>query len=216
MSKRFFDNKKVRNVDITVDEEGNARLKIKTAYSGMRQDDLFHLVKAASPDVIKKFLSATISLPTYNIDKYHYEVEEGKVPVLKEEIDITASGFATLTGKRIFITPNAVSRYHQRLLMDHDRSLDFRFDNTYSDSDHVVIRIPAGYTIESKVKPVSASTPFASYRMHCTAKEDMIIYDRSFEQYKARLPVSKQKDIVSFFELVNKSDKGRLVMVKEN
>lgn len=211
----FQDNQKNRHVKIDVDEDGNAQLKIRTDYTGMRQDDLFQMVKAASPDVVKKYLSTSISLPTYTIDKYQYNVEEGKHPVLKEEIDITASGFATVTGKRIFITPNAVSRYRQQLLFDKDRKFAFKFDNTYQDSDYVEIRIPAGYKVESQVKPVAIQTSFASYRMNCTVRDNVILYQRSFEQYNTQVPVAKQQDIVSFFDMVNNSDKARIVMVKE-
>lgn len=209
------ENRQLRNTKIKLNENGDASITVETRYKGMRQDNLFGLINNVSKDKVKKFLSSAISISTYDLNNFKYQSEPSKLPSLNEDLNISASGLATITGKRIFITPNVMSKSGLRVEYDDKRNIDFTFDESWQDSSHTEITLPAGYTIESGINPVSITTEFGKYTMTCSLKENMIIYTRTFDQYSIQLPPSKQNEIVEFYNKIYKTDRSRLVLVKK-
>ncbi len=71
------------------------------------------------------------------------------LPAIDESLDITVSNYATITGKRLFIIPNIMTRTHRKLAADTERKYDLELGYEYKDIDSVEIEIPAGYETES-------------------------------------------------------------------
>lgn len=209
------ENRLVRTTKIDLNKNGSAEIRAKTVYGGTQQDDLFEMIKTISPEKIKRYLSNTISLPSYEIKDFKYNPVLSEVPELTEELDISAESFANVSGKRIFITPNVFSRSGLNMKADTSRQIGFTFNSSYHDSDYTEIILPPGYTIESDVKPVSLSTPFGKYEISCKLEENKILYKRTMEQYESKLPVEYQAQVVDFFNQVYKGDRARMVLVNK-
>lgn len=209
------ENRQLRNIKTVLQENGDATIHVASSYNGMENDALFSLVKNVSKDKVKKILSSAISIPSYELNDFKYETLPAPLPELKETLDITATNLATITGKRLFIVPNMLSRSGSIPDFGEDRKIDFNFENSYHDSSHSVITLPQGYTIEASIKPVTITTDFGKYTMTCTVKDNEIIYDRSFSQYQSKIPVDRQEEITEFFNKVYKSDRAKLVLVRK-
>lgn len=209
------ENQQLRNTNVVIDEKGDAKIIVNTSYSGMEQDALFGLVNNISQDKVKMYLSTAISIPSYELNSFKYQSSESELPELKETLDISAPNLASITGKRLYIAPNILSQSGQNPDFDDLRKIDFTFDNSYRDSSHTEITLPAGYSIESFIKPVSLSTDFGQYTMSCTLKENKVIYNRTFSLFSSRIPVARQKEIVDFFKEVYKTDRAKIVFIKK-
>lgn len=209
------ENRLTRQTRIQLNNSGSAEIASETAYAGLQQDDLYDMIKSISPEKIKRYLSNTISLASYEIKDFKYEPVASEVPVLKEKLDISAETFANVTGKRIFITPNVFSRSGINMKLDTARQVGFIFNSSYHDSDYTEILLPAGYKIEAAIRPVSISAPFGKYEMSCTLEGNKIIYKRTMEQYETKLPLTEQAKVVDFFKQVYKADRARVVLVSE-
>ncbi len=210
------DNRQNRTTKTIVDDDGSAKIRVETIFTGEKQDNLYGMIKTISPEKIKTFLSNSISLASYDIDNFNYETQVSAIPDIKETLEISATHFATITGKRLFVLPNIFSRTELKLTEDTARKYDFVFENAARDSDYTEIVLPAGYKLESSFAPVSLTTPFAMYESSCTLADGKIIYRRVFEQYPARIPASDQAAVIEFFQEVYKTDRARMVLVKEN
>lgn len=208
-------NQQIRTISTSLNENGDADLKVLTTYQGMKQDRYASMIKALSTEKVKEYLSRTMSLASYDVRKYNYDVESSMIPVVKESLDIHASSIATMMGKRIFIVPNLINKFPLQMIEDEKRTSDFVFSNAYCDSDLVVINIPKGYQLESTIRNVDIQTSFAKYSIKSAFEGDKVIYQRVFEQYSTRLPASKQKEIIDFYNLVYKTDRSKMVLVKE-
>lgn len=209
------DNGLVRKTRITLAESGSADITVETSYTGLQQDELFSMVKTGSPDDIRRFLSRTMPISSYVLQDYNYEFKPSALPELKEQLTIDATHLATTSGKRIFLTPNIFSKSSLQMKADTARRTGFHFNMPFRDDDTVEISMPAGYSIEAPIKPVSIITPFLKYEMSCTLEGDKIIYKRVREQYATSVPPEGQEEIVNAYNEMYKADRARLVLVNK-
>lgn len=209
------ENTQLRTVKATVDADGTLSMKVNTAYKGVQQDDLFAMLNALSKDKVKKHLQEELELSTYEINDFKYEQQKAVLPAVDEELNITVSNYATVTGKRLFITPNILSRGGTRLIADEERTADFVFEYAYHDGDDEEIEIPGGYEVESAPQDVTINTKYGSYSCSVKVAGNKIIYHRVREQFSGRFPAREQADVVKFLADIYKADRARVVLVKK-
>jgi hypothetical protein len=210
-----YENVQNRKIIAAVDEKGTLQAKAITLYSGLQQDALHGMVKTSPPDRILKVLRNRFDLPTYDIADYHYDEKAARIPTLTETINLTSNGFAQVSGKRIFILPNILSKSGMRLSKDSVRKFDIEIDFDYIDYDTVYIALPAGYEVETLPKPVQIKSDFGEYAATWTYESDQLIFTRSMQQNKGRYPPDNYGDLVQFFQTIYKADRNNVVMKKK-
>ncbi|HZE83615.1 MAG TPA: hypothetical protein VE035_04860, partial [Puia sp.] len=207
------DNFQFRTVSATISGEGNLEAEVNTVYTGIQQD-LPHDLMNASGDEREKYLNMLLSLPTYKVDKSHYEEQRGPLPVMKEYLHVLSPSYANVTGKRLFITPDLFNKSNTRLPADSARKYDFVYKEGYKDIDSITLSIPAGYSPESIPQDIHIDTKFGRYSASVKVMADKITYYRSNEKYGGRFPASDYASLVKFYEQLYKADHSRIVLVK--
>ena len=208
-------NLQVRKTSATIDADGNLTAEIITNYKAVQQDDLHELINALSKDKLMEYLKEEINLPTYDIVKFDYKEEKNIIPAIKESLSLTANNYAQVSGSRLFITPNILTRSQNKLIANDSRRFDVELNNEYRDVDTVEIRIPSGYRTEAMPQEIKLDTKFGRYSITVQVLEDKIIYYRSMEQLKGRFPATAYNDLVKFYEQIYKSDRSKVVLVKK-
>ena len=66
-------------------------------------------------DKVKEFLHEELDFATYDISSFDYKEDRSALPAVNESLDIVVSNYATITGKRLFIVPNVMTRTHRKL-----------------------------------------------------------------------------------------------------
>ena len=209
------ENQQLRIITAKLTEEGTLQMKVDTRYECFQQESLSYLINALSEKKVKEYLEKNLSLSTYDINKFSYKETKSELPFIEENLDITVPNFATITGKRIFITPNILNRSSTQITSDTLRKSDFVFDFPYRDKDEISIELPEGYQIESKPKDRKLETPFGKYILTTKLEGNKIIYSRLMEQFSGRFAPKMQKEIVEFFKEVYSADRSRIVLVKK-
>jgi transglutaminase-like putative cysteine protease len=209
------DNLQSRVVTATISGEGNLDADVNTIYSGIRQEGPHDLMNA-SGDQREKYLNRILNLPTYNVEKSHYVEQRGSLPVMKEYLHVLSPGYASVSGKRLFITPNLFNKSGARLPADSARKYDFVYKEGYKEIDSITLSIPAGYSPESIPQDVHIDTKFGRYNASVKVQGDKITYYRSNEKIGGRFPASDYAGIVKFYEQLYKADHSRVVLVKNN
>jgi hypothetical protein len=133
---------------------------------------------------------------------------------VEESLDISVSNYATITGKRLFIIPNVMTRTHRKLTADSARKFDIELGFEYKNVDSAEINLPAGYTAESMPQDVSISSKFGKYNCSVKLSGNQIFYYRSMEQYSGRFPAKDYPELVKFYETIYKADRNKVVLVK--
>ena len=208
------DNLQKRMIRAKLDTEGMLVTDIHTKYTGIQQDELHKLINSLSKEKVKEYLHEELELATYTVNSFDYKEKKGTLPEIEESLSVSADHYATISGKRMFIVPNIMTRSPLRLNTDEERKLNIRLDYEYIDLDNVEIEIPAGYKPESIPQDALIDSKFGKYKATVKVEANKIIYSRSMEQYSGLFPKTDYTQMVNFYEAIYKADRNKLVFVK--
>ncbi|MDB5223965.1 MAG: hypothetical protein JWN83_2632 [Chitinophagaceae bacterium] len=208
-------NLQVRKTVASIDSEGNLVADIITDYRALQQDNLHGLINGLSKDKVMEYLKNEIDLPNYDVVKFDYKEMKSALPVIKETLSVTANNYAQVSGSRLFVVPNLLSRSHNKLIANDTRKFDVQLNTEYKDIDSVEIKIPSGYQPEAMPPAMKIETKFGRYSSSVQVLADKIIYYRSMEQFRGRFPATAYNELVKFYEQIYKSDRSRVVLIKK-
>jgi uncharacterized protein DUF3857/transglutaminase superfamily protein len=209
------DNTQCRVVRAQLGPDGNLDASVSTVYQCTRQELPHGMMYELSDEDRTKYLNSLFSLPTYSVDKSHYEELQGPKPVVKEELHVVSPGYAGVSGRRLFIAPNVFDRSRTRLPADSVRKYDYITGRAYTDIDSVEIAVPAGYQVEAMPRDVAINGRFGDYRSSIRFSNDKLIYYRYLQQTASRYPPADYPALVKFYEQLYQTDNERVVLVKK-
>jgi hypothetical protein len=210
----FNDNLQVRKVSATLDENGKLNADIETQYSGMQQDDLFSMINSYSKKEQLEYLKKEIDLPTYDITSFDYKTIHSQIPAIDEKLNVVAENYAQVSGKRIFIQPNLLSKTTLKL-NDAERQNDIDLIYEYRDVDTVEIALPAGFVTEALPQPVAFTNKFGQYKINYKVDGTKVVLTRLFERKAGKFPASDYKELVKMYADMYKADRGKVVVVRK-
>ncbi len=208
------ENTQIRNISAILDKEGTMQITASTTFSGLQQDDYHSLINNLSKDKVKESLQAQFDFQTYDILQFEYQETKSALPVIKERLEISVSNYATITGKRLFITPNIMTRANQKIAIEKERKYEIVLGLEYTDTDSVEIELPKGYEPEAMPQDMAISSKFGSYRSSVKLVGNKLLYYRHYEQYSGRFPARDYAELAKFYETIYNADRSRVVLVK--
>lgn len=211
----FNQNSQTRHINAVLDVEGTLTMKTATRYNAQQQDNLHGFINALSKDKVQKILQEQLDFPTYDLVSFEYKENRDKMPSIDESLSLTVSNYANITGKRLFITPNIMSRTRFKPKNDEERKTDIFLRYEYNDIDSVEIIIPQGYMLESNPADVSLVSSFGKYTSSVKLKDNKIVYYRNVMQFSGRFPASEYPVLVKYYEAMHKADRNKMVLVKK-
>jgi hypothetical protein len=209
------DNIEIRSVKAVLEDDGTLQVKAQTKYSGLKQDDIHDMIHSYSKDKQKEYLHEQLDFPTYDINQFDYQEQKSSLPSITETLDITVSNYATITGKRLFIAPNVMTRSARKISPDSTRKYDIELGYEYKDIDSVEIEIPSGYTPEAIPATVTVNSKFGNYSSSVKLVENKLYYYRTIEHFSGRFPANSYPEMIKFFEAIFKADRNKVVLVKK-
>lgn len=209
------ENIESRRVAGTMDEYGDMLININAVYQAERQDRINYFINELNKDKLTEFLKEDMELATYDLRKFDYKEEKAKLPRVYETLEIFVSGYGTITGKRLFIVPNILSRSHEKMKDEGDRKSDIVLGDSYTQTDTTELNIPAGFTPETVPAEQDILTPFGHYQSKLVINGDKLVFTRRYEHFKGKFPASAYPALKKFYDAVYKADRTRLVMVKK-
>jgi hypothetical protein len=210
------ENTQQRKITGKISADGELNMLVNTQYGGAQQDDLGTMVNQLSKESVEKILQGAFELSNYTVNEFKYTDAAGRVPQLKEVLDITATRYATISGKRLFIVPNILNRNSTLPENETGRKVDFVFTEAYSDTDDCEIEIPQGYQVESLPQEVTIRSPFGNYFASVKLEGNRIIYHRAMEKFPGRFPATMQAEVVRFYGEIFRADRSKVVLIKTN
>ena len=207
------ENLQLRSIIGKLEKDGSLNAKIETRYRSIEQDGLHQLINGLSKEKIKETLQEELQLATYDINAFKYVEQKEAYPQIEESLDIYVSNYATITGKRLFITPNLLNRSQLKLNQGEERKYPLCFNYAYKDVDSIEIEIPAGYEAESMPQPVSLNTKFGTYNSQVRLVGNKIFYVRKKEQFAGTFRAEEYAELVKYYSDIYKADRARVVLV---
>jgi hypothetical protein len=209
-----INNIEIRKVNATIDEEGNLLANMHTGYSGIQQEDAHIQLHYRNKEEREKYLNKHFSLPTYKIENFEYNEQQGKIPVIEESIKLSSPNYASVSGKRLFVQPNLFNKI-SKLPADNERKFDIQIRYSYLDIDTINIIIPIGYTVESIPKDESSINEFGEYKISYHIDKNKLQLIRIHKQGAHYFSASNYNALINFYDAMYKADRARIVFIKK-
>jgi len=162
---------------------------------------------------LQQYVSNKFTLPAYTVKSYRYApVDHPSLPVWKETARMRATAMATVSGKRLFITPNLLPLDLPELSGDASRSTDFCIQHSYTIADSFMINVPADRVMENLPGSLSLKTGFGSYQLNTTFEKGRINVYRKLIMLAGNYPAAAYPDFIGFLEKVRRSEREKIVL----
>jgi len=203
-----------RQVKASIDAEGNLEATVKNAYEGLEYDSRQSLLANSNKQDINTTLQKEINLPQYVIEQFNYKEDKSYTPKIEETYLLKANSYAGVSGKRLFIVPNLLSKFNFTVDTTKERKYPLDIQFGYTEFDTLYIAIPSGYTVEAMPKPMNEKNEFGEYNISIQKNNNELVYVRKFQLKNGYFPREKYKSFGAFVNAVSKTDNGRVVLVK--
>jgi hypothetical protein len=208
------ENLQFRNVEGTLNETGQLVVDVKTKYKGLEQDDLQMMINSIAKDKVIERMKHSLDLPTYDLRDLNYKEFKDVVPSLDETYKLTVDNYATVSGKRLFVVPNLLTRESYKLDERSDRKFDVVYNYSFKHVDTVSLKIPEGYSLEALPKDLTINNKFGTFALSVKVDKNNIFFVRNYERSSGRFPPSDYSQLVKFYEDMYKADRCKIVFVK--
>ncbi|HRP33942.1 MAG TPA: DUF3857 and transglutaminase domain-containing protein [Agriterribacter sp.] len=209
------DNLQIRRTVGKVTANGQLDVQVNTHYTAVQQDYLHGMIHHLSKEKQLEYLKKNIDLPHYDVNKFEYTEHSSAIPAIDESLSLSALNYASVTGKRLFISPNIITRSSVKLQADQNRKYPVVVHFEYHDADTATIEFPSDYELESLPAPVTLDSKFGKYSATTTVKENKIIYYRNIEKFSGKFLPADYNELVKFYDQIYKADRNRVVLVKK-
>ncbi|HVX48732.1 MAG TPA: DUF3857 domain-containing protein [Chitinophagaceae bacterium] len=210
------DNTRTSIINATIDAEGNLAAEVNTNYKGLTEELPHNLIYNATKEDREKYLNRVLNLPTYQVEKNEYKETKGRLPEVEANLHITSQGYASVTGKRLFLSPNLFNKSFDRFSTDSLRRYDIEYRFGYRYIDSITIKIPDGYAPEAVPKNVALNNEFGIYNLDLKIDGPTIHCTRIFENKTGRFPAADYQQLVKFYDDIYKADRSKIVFVKKD
>lgn len=203
-----------RSADVYIGNTGDAKAKIKTVYSGLQyENDNLDGILNNQYDLQKRWVMNTTDIPSFDVTSFRFENKKGKIPSAIVNLDLSLKKFASVSGKRLMLTPNLMNRSKfipERL---ENRKTDIVEDFGYIDYDTIRYHIPDEIYPEVLPQPAKISSKFGEYESSYTLDQGLVVYTRRIKINKGRFPAASYPEYVDFYKSINRADNAKLVFL---
>lgn len=208
-------NLQVRHAAGKIDASGLLTVEFNSSYKALQQETKHSVFTQLNREKQMEYFKKQIDLPHYDVTNFSFSEDKQALPTLKEQLNVTANNYASITGKRMFVVPNIISRLYTKLKPAETRKYPISLGMDYVDIDTTVIEVPAGYELEALPAPVVIDGKFGKFNAKTELKENKIFYYRHIEKVGGEHPASEYANLVKFYDQIYKADRSRVVLVKK-
>lgn len=206
-------NIRQRLANVTLQSSGDAKAQVSTTYQGLRYDagNLDYYVTQSAEDQ-KKWLLENIRIPNFNLDQFR--MSNNKIlPSARVDVNLTLSRYASVSGKRIFVVPNLMSRSSYIPEAVASRKSNVVVKTGYVDSDSVVYSIPESIYPEFVPNAIKHETRFGTYEATFALDQGKLVYTRRLVTKQGVFPPESYQEYIDFYRNVSKADNVKIVFL---
>jgi len=209
-------NVQSREGDVFLDISGNAKAKVKTKYQGLQyENDGLDFAINRQYDDQKKWIQRTIQIPSFDIVKFSMKNNKEKIPSAEVDVELVLNRLATVSGKRIFITPNLMNRSTHIPEKLEQRKTNIVLRTSYIDQDIIRYNLPEGIYPEFIPEGITIKSRFGEYESSFKVDQGSLIYVRKIKMNKGEFPHDSYNELLDFYKSINKADHIKMVFMNK-
>lgn len=209
-------NLQTRSAVVDVTRNGDAKAKVKTTYSGLQYENGgLDFILNNQYDEQKKWIQKNTSIPNFDVISFTMTNKKDKIPTAIVNAELDLRRFATVSGKRIFLSPNLMNRSTVVPEKLENRRSKVVLKLGYVDIDTIRYKLPEGIYPEFMPSPVKFDSRFGEYEATFTLDQDNLIYIRRLKINKGEFPPESYNELVEFYRNLNKADNTKMVFLSK-
>lgn len=202
------------SASFTIQDNGSISGQYMKIYQGVAYEEVEGSNEKDMDEMRSDYLSR-ISHPGFNLRSISYHLKDDRIPRMEEKIDFEIPGFGQVSGERIFFNPNLFSRWSYQLPNDDHRVHPVVMHEPRYEIDSCAFILPAGFSVESNIKPVQLDTPFGQFKISSHFEGDKLVFFRELKLYDNCYSPELYDQLRSFFKEILKADKSQVVLLKK-
>jgi hypothetical protein len=151
----------------------------------------------------------------FDINSFSMKNIKKRVPSAVVNLDLSLRKLATVSGKRIFVTPNLMNRSTFIPEKVEKRKTAVITKTAYTDIDTIHYHLPDGIYPEFVPEPVVIKSKFGEYEARYTIDEKGLTYIRRIRKTPGSFPPEAYTEFIDFFRSINKADNTKLVFINK-
>lgn len=207
------ENLQIRSGYVAMDQSGNAQASIKTTYTGLQYENGNLHAFIGNPDEQKKWVQKNTQIPSFDIVSVSVTNNPDRIPTAVVDLNLSLKRLATVSGKRLFVTPNLMNRSTFIPEKVDDRTTNIFRKMAYTDIDTIRYHMPEGIYPEFLPEPTQLKSVFGEYSSSVQIDRGDVLYVRKMKIYKGEFPAKSYNELIDFYKAINKSDNVKLVFL---
>lgn len=209
-------NLQTRYAEVDVTRTGDAKAKVRTIYSGLQYENgNLNFILDSQYDDQKKWIQRYTSIPNFDVTSFSMVDRKNKIPSATVKAELDLRRFATVSGKRIFLTPNLMNRSTFLPEKLEARKTNVVIKMAYTDIDTIRFRIPEGIYPEFMPPTSKITSRFGEYEATFSLDQDNLIYIRKLKINSGVFPAESYNELVEFYRNLNKADNTKMVFLSK-
>jgi transglutaminase-like putative cysteine protease len=209
-------NLQTRYAEVEVNRAGDAKAKVKTTYSGLQYENGgLDFIVNYQYDEQKKWIQKNTSIPNFDVTSFSMVDRKDKIPSATVKADLDLRRFATVSGKRIFITPNLMNRWSYIPEKVDTRRNPVVIKLPFIDIDTIRFKLPEGIYPEFMPQPVKLTSRFGEYEASFSLDQDNLVYIRKLKMNNGEFPAESYNELIEFYRNLNKADNTKMVFLSK-
>lgn len=207
-------NQQIRNASVTIDATGNASAKVSTTFSGLQFENGgldYYVTKQA--DDQKKWVQNNTAIPSFDISSFSMKMTDEEKPSANVTVDLVLNRFASVSGKRIFFSPNLMNRSTFIPEKNAERKTVIMREMAYTDLDTIRYTLPENAYPEFLPTRQSFDSRFGKYEADFVMDGNGLLYIRKVTIYGGEFPPESYQELTDFYKNINKADHVKLVLL---
>ncbi len=209
---RHNENKRIRKINVTFDDMGNAKASATTRYMGLHYDlkGLSFYLNSGEKEQ-KDWILENTEVSNLDLEGFRIDNIKAEVPSAVIDLDLVVTRYASKTGKRFYFVPNMMSQFEANYKSVDDRKSSFISDYDLTYVDTVEYTFSSGYQLEYLPDPVKIESEFGRYETNAEFIQGKLIYYRRLDVFSGEFPPDKYDDFIEFAKEVESLDKTKVV-----
>ncbi len=210
------DNVRARVAHVYLESSGNATTKLSTTYSGLQYEKgHLNFILDGNFDEQKKWVQSNTNIPSFDIVTFSMKNYKERIPTAQVDLELQLRHYATVSGKRVFLRPNLMSRVSHIPEKVESRKTPVVRRYPYTDIDTIRYHLPEEIYPEFLPEPIRISSIFGEYEATFSVDQGSLVYTRRVIMNKGEFPPERYKDLIDFYRSVSKADNVKLVFLNK-
>ncbi|GAB1307968.1 hypothetical protein KH5_06510 [Urechidicola sp. KH5] len=215
---RIYDdreNSQYTNGNVRVGADGNLEAEVSIISKGSQFDN--RLRAASNNEKENEKLYKEFFSNINNIELRKIAVTNNKKSSqFEEEIDFIATNYGVISGTRMIIPLNVFNVIESAPRRVRDRKLPIEITRGFYDVDEVEMQLPNGYTVEAMAKDIKVETEYGNYETTFESLENnKLKITRKLLFKTGNYSKEQYTDFRNFYRKIVKSDKSKIVLIKQ-